>query len=490
MNIYYLLIKKMKNSCFLTVILLILLTCILSQNKYNELYRPQIHFSPAKNWINDPNGLVFYNGIYHLYFQYNPEGNVWGNMSWGHATSPDLIHWEEQPVAIYPYELGYIFSGSCIVDKDNTAGYGANVLFAIYTTCDLKIQQQAIAYSLDEGHHFTNYPGNPVIPNDDDNLRDPKVFWYEKDKKWIMPLAKGNKKGLEFYASTNLKEWEHLSTFFMEFDIPNLQWECPDLIQLDYKDKKKWVLIVNVNPRGGILGSGTMYFIGDFDGKTFTADPLDYPIWFDYGMDNYAGVTWSNTGERKILIGWMNNWLYGEQVPCSPWRSAMTLPRELKLIEYENRPILANKVVEEIDKIAKSWQKVDDEFEPGSAYQLKIQISLDKNTAVTLSNKEGQKFVFEINSKARKIIVYRNELTGKSDFNESFIVNSLEAPLNVFGHAVTLDIFVDQSSVEIFTENGSMSMTNLVFPSSIYNRLSVNGATFSAQMRNLKSIWN
>jgi fructan beta-fructosidase len=250
------------------------------------------------------------------------------------------------------------------------------------------------------------------------------------------------------------------------------------------------VLLVNVNPRGGILGSGTMYFIGDFDGKSFTADPLDYPIWFDYGMDNYAGVTWSNTGERKILIGWMNNWLYGEKVPCSPWRSAMTLPRELKLIEYENRPILANKVVEEIDKIAKSWQKVDDEFEPGSAYQLKIQISLDKNTAVTLSNKEGQKFVFEINSKARKIIVYRNVLTGKSDFNESFIVNSLEAPLNVFGHVVTLDIFVDQSSVEIFTENGSMSMTNLVFPSSIYNRLSVNVATFSAQMRNLKSIWN
>lgn len=479
----------MKNSCFRILNLFLLLSCISSQELYHELYRPQIHFTPAKNWINDPNGLILFNGVYHLFFQYNPEGNDWGNMSWGHATSSDLIHWEEQPVAIPPNDLGFIYSGSCIVDKDNTAGYGENVLFAIYTACDLKVQQQAIAYSLDEAHHFTNYPGNPVIPNDDDNLRDPKVIWHEETKKWIMILSKGRKRGLEFYSSTNLKEWKHLSTFFMEFDIPDLQWECPDLIQLDYKDGKKWVLIVNINPRGGVLGSGTMYFIGEFDGTTFTADPLDYPIWLDYGMDNYAGVTWSNTGDRKLLIGWMNNWFYAGNVPCSPWRSAMTLPRELKLIEYENRPILANKVVEEIDKIASSWKNVEDEFEPGSAYQLKLQISLDRNTAITLSNTQGEKFVFEINSASRKIIVYRNKFTGKADFNDAFIVNLLEAPLNVFGHTVTLDIFVDQSSIEIFTENGSMSMTNLVFPSSIYNRLMVDGATFSAQMRTLKSIW-
>ena len=479
----------MRRTWFLALNLLILLTSTLSQD-YNELYRPQIHYSPAKNWINDPNGLIFYNGLYHLYYQYNPEGNDWGNMSWGHATSIDLIHWEEQPVAIPPYELGFIFSGSCILDKDNTAGYGNNVIVAIYTACDLRVQQQAIAYSLNEGFQFTNYPGNPVIPNDDDNLRDPKVIWYEETKKWIMVLSKGRMRGLEFYSSSNLKEWEHLSTFFMDFDIPDLQWECPDLIQFDYNDQKKWVLIVNINPRGGVLGSGAMYFVGNFDGTTFTADPLDYPIWVDYGMDNYAGVTFSNTGERKILIGWMNNWLYAGGVPCSPWRSSMTLPRELKLIEYNDKPILANKVVDEIDKIAKSWKDVVDEFEAGSAYQLKIQISLDKNTAVSLSNVEGEKFVFEINAAARKIIAYRNEFTGKTDFNGAFNVASLEAPLNVFGHTVTLDIFVDQSSVEIFTENGSMSMTNLVFPSSIYNRLSVDGATFSAQMRTLKRIWN
>ena len=462
----------------------------LLQEDRNELYRPQIHFTPLKNWMNDPNGLVYYNGVYHLYFQFNPEGNEWGNMSWGHATSTDLIHWEEQPVAIPPNDLGFIFSGSCIVDKENTAGYGANTLFAIYTSCDLKIQQQSIAYSNNEGQSFINYPGNPVIPNDDDNLRDPKVFWHEETKKWIMVLAKGDLKGIEIYGSKDLKEWKHLSKFYVE--IPKMsktQWECPDLFELDYKDSKKWVFIVNVNPRMVVLGSGTMYFIGNFNGTHFIEDKLDYPLWFDYGMDNYAGVTWSNTGKRKILLGWMNNWLYAPDVPCSPWRSAMTLPRELKLIEYEEKPFLANTVVEEINKIAGSWKKVEDEFNAGDAYQLKIQINLDQDSAITLKNGKGERFVFEINSESRKIIVIRNAATGKANFNGAFVVPSIEAPLNVFGHTVTLDIFVDQSSIEILTESGTMSMTNIVFPSSIYNRLSVEGAYFTAQIRTLKSIW-
>ena len=462
---------------------------ILTQGEYNEIYRPQIHYTPAKNFMNDPNGLIFFEGTYHLYYQFNPEGNVWGNMHWGHATSNDLMHWEEQPLALKPNELGFAFSGSTILDKDNKVGFGENSIIAIYTSSDLKKQHQSIAYSNDGGKTFTDYSGNPVIPNDDENLRDPKVFWHEETKKWIMVLAKGIMKGIEIYGSENLKDWEHLSTFVIDIPVPDIQWECPDLFQLDYKDSKKWVIIVSVNPRGSFLGSGTMYFIGNFDGKTFTADPLNYPIWLDYGMDSYAGVTYSNTGDRKIMIAWMNNWLYASDVPVSPWRSAMSLPREIKLIEYEGNPILVTTVVEEIDKIAGPWQKVENKFEPGVAYQLKLKINLDKNSSIMLKNNEGERFYFEINSETRKITAYRNAATGKTDFNGSFSVPSLEAPLNVSENEVTFNIFVDQSSIEIFTESGSMSMTNLIFPSSIYNSLSVDGSSYKAEIRCFNSIW-
>ena len=457
-----------------------------TQSNYNEQYRPQIHFTPAKNWINDPNGMVYVDGTYHLFYQYNPQGNDWGNMSWGHATSTDLVHWTEQSVALTRDELGDIFSGSAVIDKDNTAGFGTNAMVALYTSAS-NVQQQSIAYSTDGGKSFTSYIGNPVIPNNDDNLRDPKVFWHEQSRQWIMALAKGWKMGVEFYSSPDLKTWTHQSTFFMELaGRPSIQWECPDLIQLS----DKWVLLVSVNPGGPILGSGTMYFVGDFDGKTFTADALDYPLWFDYGMDNYAGVTWSNTGNRKLMIGWMNNWQYAGNVPCSPWRSAMTLPRELKLIEYDSKPLLANTVVSEIDKIAEKWQTAGADLDVKDAYQLRITLNLDKNSTITLSNSFDEKYVLDINANARTVTAHRNSATGQASFNGTFSVPSIQAPLNVTGNTVTLDIFVDQSSIELFTQNGSMSMTNLVFPKSIYNSLTITGATYNAQFRRLNSIWN
>lgn len=456
-----------------------------TQTGRNEQYRPQVHFTPAKNWMNDPNGMVYVDGTYHLFYQYNPQSNDWGNMSWGHATSTDLIHWTEQSVALTRDELGDIFSGSAVIDKDNTAGFGANAMVAIYTSAS-NVQQQSIAYSTDGGKTFSRYIGNPVIKNNDDNLRDPKVFWHEGSKLWIMALAKGWKMGIEFYSSPDLKNWTHQSTFFMELaGRPSIQWECPDLIQID----NKWILLVSVNPGGPVLGSGTMYFIGDFDGKTFTADALDYPLWLDFGMDNYAGVTWSNTGDRKMMIGWMNNWQYAGSVPCSPWRSAMTLPRELKLINYNGKPLLANTVVGEIDKIAGGWQSAGSSLDAKDAYQLRVNIDLDKNSTITLSNSNGEKYVIDINVSNRTLTSHRTSATGQSSFNGTFSVPSIQAPLNVSGSSVTLDIFVDQSSVEIFTENGSMSMTNLVFPQSIYNNLSISGASYSAQVRELKSIW-
>ncbi len=455
-------------------------------SSYNEQYRPQIHFTPAKNWMNDPNGMVYVDGTYHLFYQYNPQGNDWGNMSWGHATSTDLVHWKEQAVALTRDELGDIFSGSAVIDKDNTAGFGANAMVALYTSAS-GAQQQSIAYSTDGGKNFSRYAGNPVIRNNDDNLRDPKVFWHEETKQWVMALAKGWKMGVEFYTSPDLKNWTHQSTFFMELaGRPSLQWECPDLIKMG----DKWVLLVSVNPGGPILGSGMMYFVGDFDGKNFVADKLDYPKWLDYGMDNYAGVTWSNTGDRKVMIGWMNNWTYAGNVPCSPWRSAMTLPRELKLIEYDGKPLLANTVVKEIDNIAENWQTAGADLDVKDAYQLRLTLALDKNASITLSNSNDEKFVIDIIASTRTLIAHRTSSCGATSFNGTFSIPSMQAPLCVTGSSVTLDIFVDQSSIEIFTQNGSMAMTNLVFPKSIYNHLSISGSTSETQVRRLKSIWN
>ena len=467
-------------------------------DSYKELYRPQIHFTPAKNWMNDPNGMVYADGVYHLFYQYNPQSNDWGNMSWGHATSTDLIHWTEQTVAMTRDALGAIFSGSCVIDKDNTAGFGANAMVALYTsageTGDVAgKQQQSIAYSTDGGKNFTRFTGNPVIKNDDDNLRDPKVFWHEPTKKWIMALAKGWKMGVEFYGSTDLKSWQHLSTFFTELKgRPSLQWECPDLIQIG----NKWVLLVSVNPGGPLVGSGMMYFTGQFDGTTFTADEREYPLWLDYGMDNYAGVTWSNTGDRRIMIGWMNNWSYSGAVPCSPWRSAMTLPRELKLTEYNGKPLLCSTVVKEIDQIAEQWKDITPNSpfltpnDHKDAYQLRLTIALDRATTVALSNDADETFSFDISPSAGTLTAHRTVKSGTTSFNGTFSIPSMNAPLCVEGSEVTLDIFVDQSSVEIFTQQGTMSMTNLVFPQSIYNRLTVSGANCKAQMRNLKRIWN
>lgn len=455
----------------------------------DEQYRPQIHFTPEKNWMNDPNGMVYADGVYHLFYQYNPRGNDWGNMSWGHATSPDMIRWTEQSVALTEDELGAVFSGSAVIDKNNTAGFGANAMVALYTSAG-SAQQQSVAYSTDGGKTFSRHNANPVIKNNDDNLRDPKVFWHAGGGKWVMALAKGWVRGVDFYSSPDLKNWTYLSTFVTDLaGRPNLQWECPDLIEMDYKGGKKWVLLVSVNPGGPILGSGTMYFVGDFDGTAFKADDREYPLWLDYGMDNYAGVTWSNTENRHLMIGWMNNWQYAGNVPCSPWRSAMTLPRELSLKEYDGKPLLCSKVVPELDAIAESWKDAGTQWDIQDAYQLQVSVKLDQNASITLANADGEKLEMSLYANERILAVKRNASTGKTGFNGSFSIPSLQGPLCTNGDTVTLDIYVDQSSVEIFTSEGTLSMTNLVFPSSIYNSLKTTGSVQSSRVRRLKSIW-
>ena len=367
---------------------------------------------------------------------------------------------------------------------------GGAYIVALFTSAgDDGKQQQSVAYSTDGGKNFTRYSGNPVIKNDDDNLRDPKVFWHEQSKQWVMALAKGWKMGVEFYGSTDLKAWRHLSTFFVPLaGRPSLQWECPDLLQFG----DKWVLIVSVNPGGPVVGSGIMYFTGQFDGTTFTADERDYPLWLDYGMDNYAGVTWSNTGDRRIMIGWMNNWQYAGNVPCSPWRSAMTLPRELKLTTIDGQTLLTADVVAEVEAIAGEWQTVSSgqAFPEAKAYHVQMTLPLTQATAITLQNGQGEKLSFDVSPSERAIIAHRTSVSGQTSFNGTFSVPSMRAPLNVEGNEVQLDFYVDQSSVELLSNHGAMSQTMLVFPASVYNSVSVSGAVpATLRVRPLKSIW-
>ena len=465
-------------------------------SSHNELYRPQIHYTPNANWMNDPNGLVYLDGKWHMYYQYNPRGNDWGNMSWGHAVSTDLMHWDEQPVAMVRNDLGDIFSGSAVVDKDNTAGFGAGAIVAIYTSAG-EHQQQSIAYSTDGGTTFTQYEGNPVIANtvDGSGFRDPKVFWHNESSQWIMTLTQAERDWewgdfrIKFYGSKNMKNWNLLSEFNTELPRAKRgQWECPDLIRMNYNGADKWVLIISSNPGGIVAGSGTMYFVGNFDGTTFTADDVDNPLWLDYGADNYAGVTWSNTPDsRVVLIGWMNNWLYAGAVPCSPWRSAMTLPRELKLIEVNGSPLLSTSVVKELDNIAGEWQNSADGIcYGGDAYEMKFTVPTNETTYFRIGNDRNQYMEVEVNAIVKKIIANRTSTTGNVNFHNLFSIPTTAAPFNTDADELEIHVYVDNSSVEIITGDGTASITNLVFPTVPYDRISgVDGISY----RPLKSIW-
>ena len=448
-----------------------------------ELYRPQIHFTPKRNWMNDPNGMVKVGDTYHLFYQYNPADNNWGNLSWGHATSKDLFNWEEQEVALRPDELGMIFSGCAVVDENNTAGFGAGAVVAFYTSSDAH-QQQSMAYSTDGGMTFTKNAANPVIANSTmPDFRDPKVFWHTESNCWVMCLAKGWSYGVDIYTSSDLKAWQYQSTFTTGIEACKKgQWECPDLIRMTTGDgTEKWVMLVSVNPGGPAGGSGTMYFVGDFDGKQFTAADQTYPMWLDYGPDNYAGVTWSNTPGRLLLIGWMNNWNYAGASPCSPWRSAMTLPRELGLATVGTQCYLTAKIPAEIDGIASEWQE-SASLDGAKAYQVNLKFYLNELKKFALGNAAGECLEVEVNPSAKCLLIKRNGKTGKVDFAGNFSLPAVHIPLNSQDDEVELNIYVDQSSVEILTADGLSSATMLVYPGSIYSALTLEGSA-QAQYR-------
>lgn len=456
-----------------------------------EPHRPLFHFSPKSNWMNDPNGMVYHNGTYHLFFQHNPDSTVWGPMHWGHATSQDLVHWEEQPIALYPDSLGTIFSGSAVVDKENTAGFGENALVAIFTHHNPMIEQektglhqyQSLAYSTDEGKTWTKYRGNPVLPNPGIwDFRDPKVMWHEESSQWIMTLA--TKQSVTFYVSQNLKEWKRLSEFGEGIGAHGGVWECPDLISFDQNGKKIWVLLVSVNPGGPNGGSATQYFVGNFDGITFTPYETETK-WVDSGRDNYAGVTWSNTGNRRIFIGWMNNWDYANTVPTERWRSATTLARELGIEKVNDRWYLVSQPVAELSKITTplhNLPKVDGGADVSlkatagklpESYRLDFGFSADSDFNVTLKNSVGEWVTFGYVASERQLFIDRTK-SGDHSFSGKF-ASIARAPRISNKSAISASLWVDVASVEVFVDDGLTVMTETFFPTEVYDDLIFQG---------------
>ncbi len=484
---------------------------MMAQNS-SEQYRPLIHFTPQSNWMNDPNGLVYQNGIYHLFYQHNPNAAVWGPMHWGHATSKDMIHWQHEPIALYPDDLGTIFSGSAVLDKNNTSGFGKDgkaPLVAIFTHHDEKaikvgrkdFQNQSLAYSLDEGKTWVKYSDNPVLrsPNNPD-FRDPKVMWHEPTQRWIMSLAVADH--LNFYSSTNLKVWNKETEFGLNNGAHGGVWECPDLISFERDGKTIWVLIVNINPGGPNKGSGIQYFVGDFDGHQFK--PYSKNIkWLDFGPDNYAGVTWSNTGSRNILAGWMSNWLYANIVPTETWRNGLTIARELGLEKYSGEYYVTSKPVKEIVGIQSgSLSFRDVEISKGFDLMQRVknasipcQIELDmlkrKNFELILSNPNGEELVFGFNKEKNEYYIDRTK-SGKTDFHPDFAGIST-APRISSDSRMKTTLVIDKTSIEVFADGGLSVMTGIFFPTVPYNKIMIrssDGAVVNElQYHGLKSIF-
>lgn len=456
----------------------------------DEQYRPLIHFSPKAHWMNDPNGLVYNNGIYHLFYQYHPHSSVWGPMHWGHATSRNLIQWQHEPVALFPDSLGMIFSGSAVVDRKNTAGFGSGAqmpLVAIFTQHDDKAektgrndyQTQGLAYSLDNGRTWAKYAGNPVLKNPGmRDFRDPKVMWYEPSAKWIMSLAAGDR--IIFYSSQDLKKWNKESEFGQTIGAHGGVWECPDLFTLDYEGKKIWTLIVNINPGGPNKGSATQYFLGQFDGKTFRE--VDTTTrWIDYGPDEYAGITWENVNNRKLFIGWMSNWLYADKVPTEKWRSAMTIPRELFLAKAGNELRVGSRPLKELAAIEKQDLVVED-IVLSKPYDIsaqtsslhipgKLELSMQslKNFSLVFSNDLNEQLIIGFDKVRNQYYIDRTK-AGKSDFNSEFAAIHY-APRFAQGNQINMTMIIDVSSIELFADEGVTVMTSIFFPNKPYNKI-------------------
>ena len=452
-----------------------------------EKFRPLYHHTPAYGWMNDPNGMFYLDGTWHLYFQHNPYGSTWGNMTWGHSTSTDLVHWQYEGTPILPDAHGTIFSGSCVIDTDNTAGFGAGAVVAFYTSAKSTpwgdSQSQSLAYSTDGGRTFTKYAGNPVLTSTKPDFRDPKVFWYAPSKHWVMILAGGQE--MEIYSSTDLKQWKYESSFGLRQGAHGGVWECPDLVELPVEGtrEKRWVLICNINPGGPFGGNAAQYFVGTFDGRKFTNDSPTQTKWMDWGKDHYATVTFSNAPDgRVVALGWMSNWQYQGVLPTLQYRGANTIARDLSLYREAGELLLRCAPVPEMEAARAETRnfpsfRVSDSYEVSplldgnkGAYEVELELKNNGSERIilTLSNSKGERVNMHYDVARQQFVMERSE-SGLTNFSPDFPAMTV-APVVDTDH-VRLRLFVDRSSVEAFGDNGKFVMTNRVFPSEPYNTL-------------------
>ena len=435
-----------------------------------EKHRPLYHHTPQYGWMNDPNGMFYKDGVWHLCYQFNPYGSQWENLSWGHSTSTDLINWKAEPTALEPDALGMMFSGCCVVDKNNTAGFGKDAIVALYTTAGAR-QTQSLAYSTDGGKTFTKYADNPIITSNVPDFRDPHVFWNEEAGFWNMILAAGQQ--MSIYSSKDLKEWKHESDFGAEYGNHGGVWECPDLMKMNVKgtNKDKWMLICNINPGGPFGGSATQYFIGQFDGHKFTCeDEPSETKWMDYGKDHYATITFDNAPEgRHVGIAWMSNWQYANQVPTKQYRSANSIVRDFGLFEYKGETYCSITPAKEM--LAARGARVS---QPTEACEIVVTVKGDAQ--IILRNAKGERVVMTYDDEEETFDMDRRR-SGNSSFSDAFPV-ATSSP--TYGKVRQLRIFVDRCSVEAFDGDGKMCMTNLVFPSTPYDKIIVKGKAKAA----------
>lgn len=470
-----------------------------------EKYRPAYHHTPLYGWMNDPNGMVYKDGVWHLCYQWNPFGSKWQNLSWGRSTSRDLIHWEHQGAVLEPDGLGMIFSGSSAIDSTNSAGFGANSIVAMYTSAAAS-QIQSLAYSTDGGNTFTTYPANPVLTLESE-ARDPNMFWNNESKQWTLVLANALEKEMLIFTSPNMKQWTLQSSFGKGIGAQDGVWECPDLFQLNVSNtgEKKWVLLCNINPGGIQGGSATQYFIGEFDGKTFKADTDangNIPTkWMDYGKDHYATVSWSDAPDkRRTVIGWMSNWQYAAEIPTMQFRSANTLPRDLSLFRYsDGQYYLASAPSPEMLNLRDHSINKSTRFSVGKKVKTlslptkndgicEIVMDLDtrrsSKVTMTLTNKQQEKVIMTYDAQNAQLSFDRTQ-SGLVNFSQDFPSVTVNPTYSENGK-VSLRIFIDRSSIEVFEKEGRFVQTNLVFPTSPYTTLSLQSNGGMARVSNFK----